>query len=360
VLLEERRQAGAEKESRARANISRMGLTSKLLDQLADLIENKELSTGTRRAAVAGMINTEQRKIAAFLAKTAGIQQAADEIHLAHFAEAAQFEALCSPAAPLGKAGLTKVVENLFAAELARVDHELMKYRPREGKCGAPREALAYITKNHTSAHARGTAGVCVASDNPRGPDDEPEPNEMDWGAALEALHNHAALGEALPLPTGARDGRNQWDLPNFFQMTLFDAESERCEGALLLHYFEDQGRRLLNVSFQPTVSYLSKVDGQELFDAFMAQLAVFAEDNKIDLITCSTNSQMRTNRGGGVFEAALLSRITKNGRRFRLSADQPFSYHPPYTLDLLDVLWERKRSQSIQEPNQEKSGEKS
>ncbi len=187
---------------------------------------------------------------------------------------------------------------DLFGEEKDKIEEELGKF---ESTSGQKRERLfGYITKSKESANARMTGGVCVAGDE------------------------------------------KQWDLPNYFQMVFQDPDNYRCQGLILMHHFTEDGKRILNLSLNPSSTYLYSVDESAMFEGVIKSLGQFASNNNFDIITVSTSPTIRTNRGGE-FQKAIDERIAKANEKFKLSKPQTFSYRPSYVLQNLEVIWRRK-----------------
>ncbi|MBU4370198.1 hypothetical protein KKG58_05650, partial [Patescibacteria group bacterium] len=208
---------------------------------------------------------------------------------------------------------LVQAFQSVFEDELSIIDQELAKYQPKEEekRDKKQKQLECFITKNHTSAHARGVGGVCVAGDNPM--------------KAKKA---------------GRPDEECQWNLPNYFQMVLRDKETKICQGLILLRHYEDQGKKILTAAFDPSSTYLYAVDERQLFNSLLGQLETFAKDNDIDIIAVSQNKAMRTNRTGGEFERAMETAIRKANQNFSLSKEETFSFDPEYKQKDLDVVW--------------------
>jgi hypothetical protein len=263
--------------------------------------------------AVSAFILNEQKKIARLIKTVTGSSADPETIDVAKFS----IEELIS-GVDAGKHGdyddelfsnyLLGVSQGIFKDEISLIDRELSKYKPGEDdkKRKQFRQLECIITKNHTSAHARGVGGVCVSGDNPD-------------------------------------KGENCiWNLPNYFQMVLRDKTTKICQGLVLLHHFEENGKKILTASFNPSSTYLYKVDESELFNGLMKQLAVFASDNGFDYICTSTGHGMRTNRTGGEFEKAMDKAIKDKDAKISFSESKTFSFHPSYKMQNLDVIWEK------------------
>jgi len=207
---------------------------------------------------------------------------------------------------------LEKILVEIFKSEIEFIDQELAKFEAKESTGQKKAYTLdAYFTKNHTSAHARAVAGVCVSGDNPISVDGKPQKDCL-------------------------------WDLPNYLQLVLIDHESKTCQGLILLHYYEENGQKILTASFNPSSTYLYKVNEKELFNQLMEQLIVFANDNNIDQIMVSKHDHIRTNRTGGEFEKAMKDQIKKIDKTFEFNEPKQFSFKPKYKQQAMYVIWER------------------
>jgi len=198
---------------------------------------------------------------------------------------------------------------DIFSDEKSQLDAELSKY---ESESGNQRERLnAYITKTKASANARMVGGVCVSGDNPKN-------------------------------INGQEDKNNQWDMPNYFQMVFHDPENYQCRGLCLLHHFEENGKKILTVSFNPSSTYLYSVDESSLFNGMFGQLQDFASQNGFDIIATSQNKAICTNRIGGIFEQSIDKKVSQIHKPFRFSEAKQFSYLPEYKMKDMDVIWEK------------------
>ena len=315
-----------------RLQINKLGLEAGLLDRVLKEIKKKtdkkggslslvetdgdgQLKLGKRGQAIAGMIGGEQKKVAQALEVLTGEKIDPDSINLdeINLRDIAKMQTMVEKGEYDGKLFskyLTQAFQSIFEKELTVIDREIGKFEPKEEvKRGKQmRTVEGYITKNHTSAHARGVGGVCVSGDNPE------------------------------------KSQQCIWNMPNYMQMVLRDAETKICQGLILLHLHEDQGKKILTASFNPSSTYIFKVDEHQLFDGLLAQLADFASSNGIDIIAVSQNKQIRTNRTGGEFEKAMTQAIMKKATTFSFTEDQIFAYYPTpiYKQNGLDVVWSR------------------
>lgn len=204
---------------------------------------------------------------------------------------------------------------DVFKDERLQLDTELSKYISNSGN---QREVLnAYITKTKASANARMVGGVCVSLDNPRLP--------------IDRFGNPGVLNK-----------NNIWDMPNYFQMVFQDPKTSQCLGLCLLHHFEENNKKVLTVSFNPSSTYLYSVDEASLFNGIFNQLQDFANQNGFDAITTSQNKAIRTNRTGGVFEQTIDKKVSQFHKTFSFSEEKQFSYSPDYRIKNMDVIWER------------------
>lgn len=191
-----------------------------------------------------------------------------------------------------------------FEEELGQIEGELSKFESKESKGKQVKKLNAYITKNSASANARMVGGVCVSGD-------------MD-----------------------------QWNDPQYLQMVFHDPEDNTCKGLVLMHVWEQDGKKYLVASLNPSSTYLYGVDEKSLFDQICAQLTDFASANGIRGVGFSTNKQIRTNRTGGEFENAMNKRIAEAKEKHGQKADllfkdiRQFSKHPQYKVDNVDFIW--------------------
>jgi hypothetical protein len=193
----------------------------------------------------------------------------------------------------------------IFNREVEQISGELDKY---ETDVSTERKLLyGYITKNKEAAHARMVGGVCVSGDNP-------DKNQE----------------------------RNIWNMENYLQLVLQDPEDFRCQGLVLLHRFEEDGKKVLTASFNPSSTYILGVDQHGLFKALLQTLGDFARDNGFDMVAVSQNKQIRTNRTGGAFESAIDTRIQEVGETYSFPDERQFSYSPEYRLKDMDVIWRK------------------
>ncbi len=123
--------------------------------------------------------------------------------------------------------------------------------------------------------------------------------------------------------------------------ISVGDEQSLRCVGGVLLHYYEEQNKRILTASFNPSSTLLYKVDEEAMFRELLRVLGNFAEETDIDTVGGSTNLAIRTNRTGGLFENALDTRIRLLRQSFKFKKPVLFSHGPCYTQEELDIIWQ-------------------
>lgn len=194
---------------------------------------------------------------------------------------------------------------DIFESEKMKVEKELSKFESLTGK---QKETLyAYITKGKESANARMVGGVCVSVDNP-----------------------------------GKYPEQNMWDMPNYFQMVFQEPDTMQCQGLVLLHHFDEDGKKILTASINPSSTYLYSVDETALFNGISAKLEQFASENNFDMLVVSNTKAIRTNRTGGEFEKAMDRKIATKNKKLKFTSPKQFSFHPVYRLEEMDVLWEK------------------
>lgn len=332
--LQQRQAEEARRTVMARSKLSSRGFTEGFAASLLKVFSNPELTTEKKYEITARIVAGEQRKIAAVLEELTGAQIDATTIHLGSFDAQAVTTSLDHKVLPqLEEHSFRAFTKQCFLAFLNQdvrfIDTEIGKYQPERGSSGRALRVEAFFTKNHASVYARRVGGVCVA-------------NDWGGGAARHGLLMAPfAVGGAHLAPSKRRE--TQWDLPNYFQLVLRNAATLRCEGVILLHHYQVGKKRILVGSFNPSSTYLFKVNERELFRGLLDVLIAFAQQNNFDMVGCSRNPGIRTNRSGGAFELALNEQIKRVGKEFRLPAPATFSYRPLYTQQEFDILWERK-----------------
>ncbi len=202
----------------------------------------------------------------------------------------------------------------LFAEDLHSIDLELSKYQLLNEKHSRQMLVKAYFTLNATAYYARRPAGVCVADDH------------------------------------------RQWQQENYLQLVFFDPKLQRCEGLVMLHVVDHQQhddeaeaaapvaapKKILVCSFNPSSTFLFKVNERQFFNSIMAILESFAQDNNFDYICGSASSSILTNRTGGEFQRAIQDRFAALKQNIALNTEQVFSFKPSYKFQQLKVLWRR------------------
>jgi hypothetical protein len=315
-----------------RLRVDRLGLQGNLLDRILKELSKKtdkkgneyklvnsedgEIVVGKKGEAIASMIEAEQRKAAQVIEAISNQQIDPKDIHLGElnlqeYIDLQDQEKTGEYDHDLFGRYLVQVFQGIFESELTFIDKELAKFVPKEEKDRDKKRKTVegFIVKHHASAHARAVGGVCVSGDNP------------------------------------GKNEKCQWNLPNFFQMVLRDKETKICQGLVLLHYYEDQGRKVLTASLNPSSTYLYKVNETDMLNGIIDQLGIFCDDNDIDFITVSVNKCIRTNRTGGEFENALDKKIRSIGKKIELEREESFSYSPVYNQKELDVAWVNKKN---------------
>ena len=191
---------------------------------------------------------------------------------------------------------LESALHELFHEEVVTCDREMAKIVPKSnGEKTTALRLTGKILKTPYSALARLPAGVCVSADKP-----------------------------------GANPEYCMWTDPSYLQMVFFnpDAKFPSCEGLVMMHRYEDAGRKVLMVSVNPSNSFVLASDGQALFAEILKSVVTFAQDNGFDFVCASNNPGVRTNRAG-VFSAALEKACA--GDAIILSQNYRFSGTPGY-----------------------------
>ncbi|MCB0351952.1 MAG: hypothetical protein KDD64_00455 [Bdellovibrionales bacterium] len=317
----------------ARGQLSKRGITDGLLINIEQKLRDPNIPRDKKYEIVARIIESEQRKVAHVLDQISGVQVDPLSLHLGDYSESSFIsrepakegerdqisESMYGPF-------LVQCFDRLVAPDIEFLDREIAKFQPEECEERGVRKLEAFFSKNHSSYFARRVGGVCVANDGPlRG----------NFGFGMLGQQNLAQdLNQVRP---------NQWDLPNYFQLVMRDPETLRCEGLVLLHHYQENGVKLLTASFNPSSTYLYKVNERELFRALLDTLIDFAKRNDFNAVGVSTSQHIRTNRTGGVFEVAMNRQIEAVETQFRLEESVPFSFSPHYLQQEFDLLWKGK-----------------
>lgn len=319
----------AKKDIVLRTGVNKLGLNGKILDKIEKQLRGKgklftkegdEYKLGKKGKAIAGMIRGSQSKIKeAIEGLTGETIEDPSEIHLGTLdmeeyinSEVKIIEGEYDEDLFLNY--LSQSFEEVYRDEIEILDREIQKFSSVSGKSEQAKAIECFITKNHTSAHARATAGVCVAGDNPN--------------KSPECL----------------------WNMPNYLQMVFKDKETSKCQGMALLHYFEDKSEKVLSIGPNPSSTFLYKVDQEQFFEKLFENIVVFAEDNNFDRIVISDRPGLVTNRNGTKFEDSINAK--KNAVHeelgddsiFDFSEPKVFSYDPPYKADKMHTLWKKQQ----------------
>lgn len=296
-------------------------------DSMAEMGEGAIVDRGLL-PAIWGQIRTQRTKTIRAIATLSGVNVHPSEIRLGDV----NLQQLLDERRSMVSGGYNEDVfsaymsrrfSEVFGGEVSFIKAEIGKYEAKDAESGAkPKRVEAFITKNHTSAHARGTAGVCTSGDNP-------VPNTTN--------------GEAPP---------NQWQMPNYLQMVLRDSETKLCKGCILMHVEYDGDKKILTAAMNPSSTYLYQVNEEEMFRNLRDQLIIFAEDNDFDAVAVSQNKQIRTNRTGGLFERAMDKAIAETKQPHTLSTERMFSYRHFYQQRELDCIWVRKPAKTPTTPS--------
>ena len=124
--------------------------------------------------------------------------------------------------------------------------------------------------------------------------------------------------------------------------MVFQEPDTLQCQGLVLLHHFNEGGKKVLTASFNPSSTYLYSVDESALFNGISSSLEQFAAENDFDMVVTPQNKTIRTNRTGGEFEKAMDKKVAQIGKTFKFNAAQQFSYHPVYQIQDMDIIWEK------------------
>jgi hypothetical protein len=298
-----KREAARRHQVKSRLQADQLGMSPAFYQQI-NSIEKTTEDPQAAKTVVIKMRQGMQKRISAFMQEYAGITVNYEAIDLESF-NLVDFESANPIKEPkLDNQGYLDLFKRefreLFNNEVELIDSEIAKYTADSTKKLKSIQIQAAFMKNQASWSARRTAGVCVFN------------------------------------------CQKQWNMPNYLQLVFFDPIKIRCEGLILLHYYNDSNGKVLTASFNPTSTLLYKVDEKAFFDASFKILVEFAHINDFDFICCATQKGIRTNRTGGEFERALSSQISRYKKSIKLDSPADFSSSPHYVQQVLDVLWHK------------------
>jgi len=297
-----------------------IGLEGNLTDRLLKILEQKsdnfnlytedkngDMVLGKKGEAIARIINGDQKRAAEAIKIITGEGIDPNQVYLGDFSinkylKFKEGEALGNYEEKLFTTYLSQLASTLFEEEVRIIDRELKKFRSADE--GGPnlrrKKVVGYITKNKPSAHARQVGGVCVAGD------------------------------------------LRMWNDPTFFQMIFKDPDQIDCKGLVMLHAYEDKGKKILTASMDPSSTYLYSTDEKVFFEGIVKALGEFAKTNGFDYVGMSKTTSVRTNRTGGAFEDAMKKKIKSIGESYSLAQPHNFSYDKSYIDQDLDIIWKR------------------
>jgi hypothetical protein len=283
--------------------------------EMSKLQQNLELSADQKQESLRALAKRERQKVVEVIAALGGEPPASEDIDLE-----SDLKTLLPPSptedmsidekSDIPAQALYQFAVELFADEKQALDSEIAKYRASDRRSSASIHSFeSYVSKNIAAAHALAEAGVCVAQDMPSTP--------------------------------GDRNTECLWNMDNVFFKVHRDPSSGNCVGASIYHVYEIDGQEQLCVSFQPSSTFLYKVDQRELFRIMADDAIDFAKRNGMQRVLLSKDKTIRTNRTGGDFEDEMDMRIAAVGKTVVFSQPQRFSYKYDYNLELMDVLFE-------------------
>lgn len=283
--------------------------------EISKLDQNLELSADQKQESLRALAKRERQKVVEVIAALGGEPPASEDIDLE-----SELKTLLPPRptedmsideeSDIPSQALYQFAIELFADEKQALDSEIAKYRASDSRSSASIHSFeSYVSKNIAAAHALAEAGVCVAEDMPSTP--------------------------------GDRNTECLWNMDNVFFKVHRDPSSGNCVGASIYHVYDIDGQEQLCVSFQPSSTFLYKVDQRGLFRIMADDAIDFAKRNGMQRVLLSKDKTIRTNRTGGDFEDEMDTSIAAMGKTVVFSQPQRFSYQYDYNLELMDVLFE-------------------
>jgi hypothetical protein len=150
---------------------------------------------------------------------------------------------------------VAKMFQALYGDEYELMKKEIVKYEFRPEGRGKGKEYFFLLSKRRVHSVAMFNMGVCVA------PDDK------------------------------------LWNSPDMWQLIIFD-EKHDAHGGAILRTIEEDGKKYLIASVQPSQSILNEVSPAQLFDKIMQFCRIIARTLKYQNVLIPTSSAIHSNRG--------------------------------------------------------------
>jgi hypothetical protein len=186
-------------------------------------------------------------------------------------------------AGSISKDLINDIFAMLMGEDYNKMQHEMEKFEHSHQKTGkGGRELIFMLSKRKLHSVAMFNMGVCVA------PDDK------------------------------------LWNMPDFWQMIIWDEFKEHAFGGVIFRTIEEQGKKYLILSIQPNGMILNEVSPVHLYDLIIKFSEKMRKKLKYDQILIPVAGSIHSNRG------SIQSVITKNNYpKKSLLKDYEFSYSP-------------------------------
>ena len=112
------------------------------------------------------------------------------------------------------------------------------------------------------------------------------------------------------------------WNQPDFWQMIIFD-EDQTCTGGVIYRTIEEDGKKYLVLSIQPSSSMLNSVSPDQVYDKIIRHAQAIAHKLSYDAVLIPTDSTINSNR------SSIQTVIAKNQATITLKQTYDFSYDP-------------------------------
>ena len=184
----------------------------------------------------------------------------------------------------IDKGVIAKIKNELYGEQYEQMQNEVKKFKfegQRIGMVGATKTFTFHLSKKKAHSVAMFNMGICDAPDN------------------------------------------KLWNSPDFWQMIIFDEDKNAC-GGVIYRTIEENGKKYLVCSIQPSQGILSSTSPQSVYDKIIQYSRLIAKILRYDTILIPQDAVIHSNRGSIQTEIA-----KRNYRTITLQQEYDFSYSP-------------------------------
>lgn len=208
-------------------------------------------------------------------------------------------------------------VEKILTPDAATIQQEVGSYKVKmetdtteEGKTvrkqATERNIIGYFSKTAEASNARGAARICIAGDT------------------------------------------KMWENKNYFEFVMFNEDTKKCEGTVMLLNIEEGNKKYLLYCPNPSEHLISQVSFENCYKKITKIITDFAKENNYDGIVIGSPVAGRcSNRTGGFAHSVENARLKdKTGQLIELKLKQSYHLGGGYNYggekDLLHLIWKK------------------